>query len=1071
MKKTVIIILIIAIVEFCVCLTTLVNAFFVDESEIAAENRPTMTVTDDGTNTVNISTEINLIEQSKDTSFSNTDLISTESAEAVTNTNRKTLCLTNDITLTKDLVITADCHINLNGYTLYLSGHTLTVTHSYAGTFVIDNGFVYADTQADKIYIDTVNAVVITDVTVLMNGITQTTSDFVEVVSFDEKWLAYNIFYAVAQVLTDEKTVENDRMTYAEVYEYFTVDSNNDGNADNTDFSGMNFLPKHETCSFHGTAVAPYYCAYIFNDIDLFHSFYGYSVNIGYLSDNETVLSSTGIVEPQAGVTNVTFTVTLTDEDDTVFAEKSFNVHIVNPADDSDCAAVAEVEILDYFSNRFGSLDTDGDEIEDWSGYIIKGEMILPAVFTDFGATVVYETYDENQIKLDETTNFVDGITTEGHFRQEISNSYIFVIDTSVKYLKAKITVGTTTIETGLLPFAGDATVIKDNYTIAQAVVREWYGLNLKIYNATSGDTSAVNNYTTKILYTDVSEFLSDGITAVSYSLVNNIDGTYSIGTSGDNKLLFVTEGHDPDQLQTVFVKISFDFADDNDVQISLLVVYTPDDETGNSQIHPFLPYYTYFNRMFFTETGDNTYTTFEMAFNYSNTYPVLCFDITGDTENAISLVLYYGGVEHLLTLGENTSYTDSFDAFLTQAGLTIQNIINYGDAKWIIKIDTDKIASVDREIGLTYNYKFAVSENVWSTYATQSEFTLTGIIRCVFSDGVTTDTFGMPDTVLYKWVYDNFNPSGDVYDFATEKSTTFILADWLHKDITVDNTNNIIGVTNYKGLEFLDGTKILILKNAGITVSDMSYIAGMESLENLNLSGNNLCDYDTVSTYGFPSGDGNGFINELSVLENLKILDLSNNNIYSFEYLQNLPYITDVYTYGNTITVDTGWSGLDDILVLFLNSIYGSGGSNNLSVYQTLYEERGVRIYYLSALEYYAGGTTITDRDRLACIEYQNKLPSGASIENVYSHLSNDPSYYGITISESDTIRKVPINPDNTALGYYDFIVFSYEGSATTTDSFSITFWYQTRYSAGFITTDWVTVTVTVNFDVERIG
>ena len=1071
MKKAIIIILIVAIVEFCVCLTTFVNAFFVDESEIAAENRPTMTVADNGLNTVNISTETDMIKQSRDTSSGDSSTVSVESPEATTNTNRKTLYLLNDITLTKDLVITADCQINLNGNTLYLNGHTVTVTHGYAGTFVIDNGVICADTASDIIYIDTINAIVVTDVTVTMNSETQVVSDFVKVISYDEKWLAYNIFYRIAEVLTDQKTTANDRMTYAEVHEYFTVDNDENGYPDNADFSRLNFLPAHELCAFHGTESAPFYCTYAFNDLDLISSYYGYSVDISYSSDNEAVLSSTGAVTPAVGVTNVILTVTLKDENAVTFATKAFNVHVINLADEASCASVAQVEIMGYFSERFGSVDTDGDEIADWSGYIIKGEMVLPAVFTDFGATVIYETYDENQTKLDESSNFVDGVTAVGHFEQQTANTYIFVIDNSVKYLKAKITVGTTTIETGLLPFSGDATVIKDNYTIAQSVINEWYGLNLKIYNAASGDLTAVNNYTTKILYTDVSEFSDDGITGVSYSLVNNIDGVYSIGDSGADKLLFVTEGQNPDQLQTVFVQVAFDFADNNDVQISLLIIYTPDDETGNSQIHPFLPYYTYFNRMFFTETGNNTYTTFSMAFNYSNTYPVVCFDITGDTEGAITLILYYNGAEHPLTLGENTSYTQSFDTYLSENSLTVYDIMNYGDARWIIKIDTDKIASVNREIGLTYNYKFAVTESVWSTYSTQSVFTLTGIIRCIMSDGVTVDNSGMPDTVFYKWVYDNFNNSEDVYTFDTDKTTKFILADWLHKDVTVDNTNNVIGVTNYKGLEFLDGTKILSLKNASVTTTDMQYIAGMESLESLNISSNELCDYDNVSGYGFPSGDSNNFINTLSVLENLKILDLSDNSIYLFENLLNLPYITDVYTYGNTFTVDTGWSGLNDILTSFLNSVYGSNGSNNLSVYQTLYEERGVRIYYLNAVDYYAGGTTVTDRDRLACIVYQEKLPLGASIENVYSHLSNDPSYYGINISESDTVRKVPIDPDNTSLGYYDFIVFSYDGTANTAEAFTVTFWYQTRYSAGFIETDWVTISVSVTFDVERVS
>lgn len=59
---------------------------------------------------------------------------------ATVSTSRKVIKLGADVTLENDLKITADVHIDLNGHTLNLNGYTLTIEHSYAGTFLLYDG-------------------------------------------------------------------------------------------------------------------------------------------------------------------------------------------------------------------------------------------------------------------------------------------------------------------------------------------------------------------------------------------------------------------------------------------------------------------------------------------------------------------------------------------------------------------------------------------------------------------------------------------------------------------------------------------------------------------------------------------------------------------------------------------------------------------------------------------------------------------------------------------------------------------------------------------------------------------
>ena len=89
-------------------------------------------------------------------------------SEVSTADTRHTLYLTADVTLENNIFISSDVHIDLNGHTLYLNGHTLTLTHAYHGTAVVSNGKIAPYNEADtpvagKVVFDTPHAKVTLD--------------------------------------------------------------------------------------------------------------------------------------------------------------------------------------------------------------------------------------------------------------------------------------------------------------------------------------------------------------------------------------------------------------------------------------------------------------------------------------------------------------------------------------------------------------------------------------------------------------------------------------------------------------------------------------------------------------------------------------------------------------------------------------------------------------------------------------------------------------------------------------------------------------------------------------------
>jgi hypothetical protein len=352
-------------------------------------------------------------------------------------------------------------------------------------------------------------------------------------------------------------------------------------------------------------------------------------------------------------------------------------------------------------------------------------------------------------------------------------------------------------------------------------------------------------------------------------------------------------------------------------------------------------------------------------------------------------------------------------DQYLEDNDLTLQNIIDAGDAKWVYEIDRATSPSTNTQIELVYNYKMNVTSTAWATYPNTetpitSSMTLLGILH------LGTD---VADERLYEWIYNSFNITDDIY--VSYDDGDYVVTDWLKQNVTIDITDTKSTfpeeLDSFKGMEYLTGTMYLDLTdhnslgNAEIADAAVQIISKMTSLETLKLSKNAFRDRENGA------GADLGTVSALASLPNLRYLYLDGNDIYSFEWLKDMTSLLEVYVHSNT------FSGLESVF-------YGSLGLVNLQMFQDL-TDRGVMVY-----NDYSGGNEIlfeesaevNDYVRLRSIEYQKKLASGVSIETLYENetLSTNAADYGLSDSYTDAAGSTVSNVDHKISFEYDTTV-----------------------------------------------
>jgi hypothetical protein len=162
--------------------------------------------------------------------------------------------------------------------------------------------------------------------------------------------------------------------------------------------------------------------------------------------------------------------------------------------------------------------------------------------------------------------------------------------------------------------------------------------------------------------------------------------------------------------------------------------------------------------------------------------------------------------------------------------------------------------------------------------------------------------------------------------------------------------------------------------------------ISKMTSLETLKLSNNAFRDRVDGKSPDL------GTVSALAALPNLRYLHLDGNKIYSFEWLEDMTSLLEVYVHTNTF---------EDLESVF----YGSLGLVNLQIFQSL-TDRGVIVYNdisdKNAI-LFEESIEVNDYIRLRSIEYQKKLAYGVSIEKIYETLSKDAADYGLSSVYTD--------------------------------------------------------------------
>ena len=910
--------------------------------------------------------------------------------------DRKTLVFTGDITLSSNVFITADCHIDLNGNSLYLNGKTLTFTHGYSGSTVVSDGKIYPYSEAfednmgnqnpevlGKIVFDLPNSEVVLDSLELCDNQGVQISPDVAVKTLwqtsgdlgDEKYAVYNALYTVADSLVDEYDSRPERLTYDEVQ-----------SLERLDMSSVLFTKR--SCGIKNSSEI---CVFACRDINLPQSYNGLDVTIEY-STNSSCLSASGKLNATDGINDVTLGITATCG--ATELSDSVNVHVFSTDDHTATREVAKAAILSHLEPYYNS---------DTGIYELNRGIFLPISFEH----VKYEYvlyYDA------EGTKPVDDAVSE------VSSHFVNVEPTVDSHLfEIKIIESDLEYETVTLPMvSGNTGVIVTNASTAKNIVESWYNNGKITISPTSvGDNYQVTAYSTQDLRLDVDQFTDRyGIIGVEYELMNDPYGVYEIVDAehvdfGDIKRLKVVSGKHPgDYVLDVFVNCKFTFIDKNGVeseeQIQIPVEY--DSTMQGDNVNEFLPYYTYYNELLYANYAGATYRDFEIPFCYGNYGPIVCYDVVifSDEDNYVrecpeflTIALYYNGEERVAfdydgkTDGKDR-IRELLDAYLEANSISLQTIIDYGDAKWIFKLDSSKMPSSNTALGLIYNYKMSTESSDWTTYPNPenpefSRITVLGIIH------LGTD---VESEALYAWIFNKFNISNQKY--TSYYSGDLVVSDWLKQNIAVDVVNDDSFPKDenlsFKGLEFLVGTKYVDLSghpalknaaNADNADKAVLALAGMTALETLKISD---CAFRDRTDAVAPD---NNTVSKLTELPNLRYLYVNGNSIYSFEWLNNIMTLEQVFVY-------------DNVTINFESVFYGSEGLVNLQVFKDL-TDRGVLVYNKKNgdnILLYEENNDVNDYVRLSSIEYQRKLKVGLDIRELYSNLSTVPSDYALSSS-----------------------------------------------------------------------
>ena len=951
--------------------------------------------------TVAVSSFDELFLASKAKSYRSSDL------SQVGEKTRKTILLTQNVSMTADLEITADVNLDLGGFDLITNGHSLTFRHSYYGSLAMRNGRLVVTASGGYVYADVPNAAVyfdgVTAGTKEGETFTETADTRLIATATSPYFTAYNFFKTVAAAIADETTILTDRKNFGDVTA--------------TAFSSSDFITDSVRCAGHGA------CAYAFADLDLPFSYYGYDdTKIGYSFAGGKFTDKGKLVAGAYGEETLTARITAGG---TEYA-CDFTLHVPDASDPAKRVALAQTMVERYLGRFWVDSTTDEEgNVVAVNKYVINRDTYLPARFFGLGnVSVRYSSYDENG---DKTFPADDSVTDE--------EVVYFVPTTSTIKLKAKITEDAAVIEKDFDMTSSNTVTVRSAVTIANNLLTRWYGTEITVtangdgtYAFSGASEAAFAGYLP--LY-DLEYYatadggayatLYPGVKSIAYSVVygNTAEEFYAITESpdgGNKQRLEVVNGEPENDAGRVYLNVSMTVEFNG--KISPVTIQIPVDcklKGDDSGLGRFLPYYSVFNRTAEEATGGYTTSSFRMPFNYQRDLPLVCYGFAVKNDDGTKLdavkdalglaftdkdgnvtavravtktvTLSDGGTDYTLTY---LSFSDSLGALLSSSAALAEQVRS-GKAYYTITIDPSKIPLDNTDVLLVYEFKTGVTASVWSVYSSFSEFVLPGVIK--YGTHVTDPNF-------YVWLC---NVTSDSGESISNPADGILYSDKLKLNIPLDYANStdifLRAVTDFTGVKYMVGTQKLNLSGATVSSSVIEEIAQMPSVASIDLSGCSITiaanATNPFAVWGDPS---------VSKLTNLTTLHLESNTIYSFGWLEPLcstvaRSLTSVYLSGN-VPRPTSSNSADNVF-------YGSDGLNNYGTYLELVS---------AGISVYSGGTKdspVTFADSRSSspvylamrnLTYQNKLPAGVTVENLLDSFSTTPSDYGLGLTAKNT-------------------------------------------------------------------
>ena len=1013
MKKTAKIFLIsgIAVILFSAIIPAF--AYFLKSSDKSAESFPTFEMRDDNTIVIEINTQDDLIKYSSAATVipitdKSGDQYNPDSPTSSTDI-RRILQLKSDIVLSMDIVITADCHIELGTNTLTLNGHNLTFRHTYHGNILLSceqtdsaSGAIIVNPVSDDnssnkndehIYFETPYAYphlspeneIFTDV----DGNKYPDSSYITVnCGEDDLSVAYHALYFVGNVLSNDTDPRPGHLDYGELKQQ---------SISGVDIPASLLLAQRSDCIDSGNAEC---CVYVTGDIDLPVHLLGYSdIRIIYESSNPSVVSELGNVNLTSDKTDVTLTAKVMREEN-IIGQTDFILHVINPESSNQLYNAAYNMLLTYLYNR----KTTDNKFEFYT-------------YAELPSNV---SIGNKTIKYSYTAFMEDGIEYTGRF--DVGEK-ITIFTPSVLITRIGVKMGIGTGESSVYYIDTDcrtAGTIKTNITVANAYLFSLgYGSSINInanQNANTGEyeySSAILPVMTEnnggILNSETDSQYQ--IVSVEYSITTGQGlGIYTISDIRDAtdsikfkyySLEWAGTVHPYENVQPIIVKCDFTFKNGSVATLYRNVTCTYSGQGEN--LSGYLPYYQLYESNLLQQTGLSTTESFRIPVVINNTITAVAFDVyNGETkienQNFVELKLLYNGTYY--------NYTDFFK---TDAGYVISknNNVDLSNSEWEFTIIKDNIPRENHEIKIRFYYNQgynSISDSFSLNLYTDSdtESTSTEPVTCSVTIAGVLHASDVPDADFYEWIYRTFGTKSEY------TSGDLIQTNWLSLNIDINVSTDILkNVTNFTGIKYLTGTQNVNLSGKNTATIPIDEIAQLPSLLTLNLSDCNL-DNGKIDALG-------GTDNKL---QNLKTLNIENNSIESFDFLLSLPALDAVYLSGQSMS---------DTNAIF----YGSQGITNFETFQSL-SDRGVSVYNVKSGDtniLFEENHEINDYVNLKSIEYQSKLKTGLDISTVYNGFSTVPADYGLNTVYNGT------NVSNQN------IVYSHDGDGTTATSFKCTY------------------------------